>query len=319
MQSCKDVPDTWIFEHYCNTGEALTGQDIKITSVFNTKERTPSMCIFYSQEKSRYMFKDFSTGKGGSAIRLVQDLFNESFHEASQRILGDYNRFILLNNGTHHKITEFKVRSKYKVTEQQVRSWNTRDKYFWQQFHIGSKLLEYYQIRPLQSYKMTKEEDGETKSLTIEGPFLYGYFKKDGTLYKIYQPMVKTHKFIKVRDYMQGSEQLEGSPLLIIASSLKDSMVIKSLGVQADFLVPDSENTTIKPEKIKELQQQYSRILTLFDNDDAGIAAMQKYKELYGIQYVYFHIEKDVADAVKAHGPDKIRTVLVPLINKKIN
>ena len=94
---------------------------------------------------------------------------------------------------------------------------------------------------------------------------------------------------------------------------------MKSLGIKCSFIVPDSENTTIKQSVIDELKMRFPTILTLFDNDDAGIAAMKKYKDLYDLNYVYFDLEKDVADAVKAHGPDVVRKKLVPLINKKLN
>lgn len=317
LQNCKDVPDVWIYEYYCKLTEKLCGQDIKIKSIFNASEKTPSMCLFAKDGK--YYFKDFSTGKGGTSVKLVQEMFGESYHVACSRIIEDYNKYILLHNGTEHKITDFKNHSKYKVTDHTVRQWNNRDKSFWQQFHIGSRLLEKYNVKALDCYKMEKEEDGELKSLTINGLNLYGYFKKDGTLYKIYQPTVKTHKFIKVKDYLQGSEQMGEHPYIIICSSLKDSMVIKSLGIQCDVIVPDSENTVIKKDVIEKLQNTYIKVLTLFDNDDAGIKAMKNYKELYNIDFIYLNLEKDVADAVKAHGVEKVRNILVPIINTKIN
>lgn len=318
LQSCKDVPDAWIFEHYCKLNEILSGQSVKIKSVFNPKERTPSMHIF-CKEPGKYLFKDFSTGKGGRPMKLVQELFNIDYQAARRMILEDYNTYILHNNGDAHRISEFKVRSKFQVTSHKIRKWTALDQKFWSKFNISSSLLEHYNVKPLESYTMSKEDDSELKSLEIKGLMIYGYFTKEGILYKIYQPNVKEHKFIKIKDYLQGSDQLEEGRCLIIASSLKDSMVIKSLGINCSFIVPDSENTTIKQVVIEDLKARYQTILTLFDNDDAGIAAMKKYKDLYDINYVYFDLEKDVADAVKAHGPDIVKKKLVPLINKKLN
>jgi hypothetical protein len=45
VSSIIDVPDHWIFEHYCNLSEKLVGQDVKIKSLFNPTERTPSFSI----------------------------------------------------------------------------------------------------------------------------------------------------------------------------------------------------------------------------------------------------------------------------------
>ena len=46
VHDIKDVPATWIFEHFCKLKEKLTGQDVKMKSVFNIREKTPSMCIY---------------------------------------------------------------------------------------------------------------------------------------------------------------------------------------------------------------------------------------------------------------------------------
>lgn len=278
------------------------------------------MCIFIYHKTNKYCYKDFSTGKGGTGVKLVQELFNLTFQQASVRIIEDYNNYLLLNNGDAHKITEFKVRSKFRVTTHQIREWKVLDQKFWSSFNISSKLLAFYNIKPLDGYTMTKEEDGEIKSLEIKGPLIYGYFTKTGELFKIYQPKVKEHKFIKIKDYLQGSDQLsDTNTCLIIASSLKDSIVMKSLGLNCDFIAPDSENTMIRANIVDDLKSKYQRILTLFDNDDAGIAAMKKYKEIYDIDYVYFDLEKDVADAVKVHGVSVVKHKLVPLINSKLN
>lgn len=318
INSYKDVPETWIFEHYCNLSEKLVGQDVKIKSIFNPNDKTPSMCIFLKDGK--YYYKDFSTGKGGNPIKLIQELFNEDFNKARIRVIEMYNRFVLLNNGTQHKLTEFKVHSKFKVTTTNFRKWTVQDKHYWQQYGISSHLLDEYNIKPLSSYKMEKTEDGELKSLEIKGQFIYGYFKKeDGSLYKIYQPKVKEHKFIKVAGYLQGSEQLSNQKFLLICSSLKDALVIKSSGISIDVIAPDSENTMIKKEIIEHYQKDYKKVITLFDNDEAGINAMKKYKEQYNLDYVYFDLEKDVADAVKMHGQSKVFNKLIPLINKKLN
>ena len=317
VQGIKDIPETWILEHYCSLSEKLEGQDLKIKSIFNPSEKTPSMCLFTKDGK--YYFKDFSTGKGGNSVKLVQEIYNEDYNHAKSRIIQDYNMFVLLNNGSHHRLTEFKVHSRYKVTSTEVRKWQQQDKSFWQKFGISSKLLDGHNIKPLESYKMEKTENEEFKSLEIKGAYIYGYFTAENVLYKIYQPKVKDYKFIKVSSHLQGMEQLKGHPYLIIASSLKDALVIKSAGLNVDVIAPDSENTIIKKEIIENFKKDYKKVLTLFDNDEAGINAMKKYKDLYDIDYIYFNLEKDVADAVAVHGQTKVFNLLIPAINKKIN
>jgi len=313
VHDIKDVPTTWIFEHYCKLKEKLTGQDIKIKSMFNQKERTPSMCI-YVHQSGTYKYKDFSTGKGGSAIDLVKDLTELPYHKAAQQVVENYNDFVLHNNGGYD-VQEFKQSSKYRVSSYKQRQWTTQDQYYWTQYNIGTRLLTEYRVVPLVSYTMVKDE----KELTIRGNYLYGYFKEDGTLYKIYQPKTLDKKFLKIKDYIQGDEQRQGNKWLIITSSLKDIMSLRSLKLTMDYVAPDSENSMIKRSDIENYLSIYKKVLIMFDNDEAGIKSMIRYKEEYpDLDYILLPMSKDVSDSVKDYGAKEVRNRLVPLINKKL-
>jgi len=314
-----DVPREWVFEHYLNLTEKLTGQDIKMKSIFNTREKTPSMCI-YLDRNGIYKYKDFSSGNGGDAISLVQTLFNlPTRGSASYKIVEDYNQYVL-NNG-YNPIKSYKQHSKFKVTDYEMRHWNTLDQKYWMGFHIGSRLLSRYNVVPLEYYIMQKtDENDSVSSMTIKGNYIYGYFREDGTLYKIYQPKVKESKFIKVRDYIQGTEQLVfDKPYLIITSSLKDLMAYHKLKISnSEAIAPDSENTMIPENIMNSISSKYQGVCVLFDNDEAGIRAAEKYKLRYGFDYVVLELEKDLSDAIKVHGIDKVRDNLLPLLKQTL-
>jgi hypothetical protein len=311
----KDVPTPWIFEHYCKLKEKLNGHDVKIKSLFNSKERTPSMCIYFDANKKMYRYKDFSSGKGGSAIDLVKELTELPYHKACQQVVEKYNDFVLHNNGGYD-VQEFKQASKYKVVSFKKRQWSTQDQYYWTQYNIGTRLLTEHNVVPLESYLMVKDD----KELRITGNYLYGYFKNDGTLYKIYQPKTLDKKFIKVSDYVQGSEQVKNNDFLLITSSLKDIMSLKSLKLKLDIIAPDSENSLIKKELMTEYVKTYKKIIVMFDYDEAGIKAMERYKELYPeLVTTVLPMSKDPSDSIKEHGAKKVYYTLVPLLNKCIN
>ena len=314
VHDIKDVPVPWIFEHFCRLKEKLSGQDIKIKSIFNDKERTPSMCI-YLDNKQVYKFKDFSTGKGGSAIDLVKEITSLSYHKVCQLIVENYNDFVLHNNGGYD-LQEFKQSSRYKVSKYIFRSWSTQDQYFWTQFNIGTKLLTEHNVRPLESYCMIKDD----KELCIRGNYLYGYFKADGTLYKIYQPKTSDKKFLKIKDHLQGEQHLEQNDYLIILSSLKDMMSLKSLKLSnINVVAPDSENSMIKRDTMEQFIKDYKKVIVMFDNDDAGIKAMEKYKTTYpAVEILLLPMSKDLSDSIKDNGAKAVRDRLVPLINKKL-
>jgi 5S rRNA maturation endonuclease (ribonuclease M5) len=162
------------------------------------------------------------------------------------------------------------------------------------------------------------DENDVLSSITIKGNYVYGYFKDDGTLYKIYQPKVKDSKFIKVRDYIQGSEQLTyDKPYLIITSSLKDLMAYNKLKISnSESIAPDSENTMIPENIMSNISSKYKGVCVLFDNDEPGIRAAEKYKLKYGFNYIVLNLEKDLSDSIEKHGVEKTRNVLLPLLKE---
>lgn len=313
VHDIKDVPVAWVFENYCTLKEKLNGQDVKIKSMFNPAERTPSMCIYYDGSRQQYKFKDFSTGKGGDHITLVKELSGLGYHRACQQVVEKYNDFVLHNNGGYD-VKEFKQATKYKVAEYELRKWTTSDQYFWTQFNIGSKLLDEYGVKPFRQYTMKKDD----KELCIQGNYLYGYFRNDQKLYKIYQPKTLDKKFLKIQDHIQGSEQLHGHPTLVIASSLKDIMSLRSLKLNIDVIAPDSENSVIKKTTLDEYKDKYKAVIAMFDNDDAGIKAMERYRDEFNIPPLLLPMSKDLSDSVRDHGAKEVRDRLVPLLNKII-
>lgn len=320
ISTVNDVPREWIFEYYIPECGKLTGQDVKIRSVFNKADKNPSMYIYYAKSQGHYRFKDFSADKTGDGVTFVQEFFKLSTRgEAAHKIMEDYNQYVLTNK---HDVREFKVHQKYKVTNFKTRKWTTLDQKYWTKFHIGSKTLEKYKVKAIESYTMSKEEDGKIKELNITGRhYIYGFFREDGSLYKIYQPMVKDCKFIKVTDYIHGTDQLTFKvPYLIICSSLKDLMSLHEMGYSnAEGVAPSSENTLIPEHVIAAYKLKYKGICMLFDNDKAGLASMEKYKEKYGIPGVHLKLSKDLSDSVKDNGIHKVKQILTLLIKEKLH
>ena len=317
ISQINEVPREWIFEYYLNLEEKLVGQTIQIRSVFNPKEKTPSMFIF-SGEGDKYNFKDHSTGIGGNGTKLVMNLYNLPYWKARLKVIQDYNEYKLNHN--HVPIKEFKVHNKYQVTDYEIRHWTNFDQNYWSMYKINSKLLEAYNVSPLSYYIMSKEEDDKKQMIKIEGRNIYGYFKDDGTLYKIYQPKVKKKKFIKVRNYIQGSEQLKyDKEFLIICSSLKDLLAFNKLKItNGECIAPDSENTLIPETALKKITERYSDVCVVFDNDEAGIKSMRKYQNKFNFKYAILDLEKDISDSVKKYGIEKTRNILFKLLKLQL-
>ena len=314
-----EVPTEWIFEYYLNLEEKLTGQTIQIKSIFNPRERTPSMFIFPGDtDTDKYFFKDYSSGNTGNAVKLVMLLSDVPYWKAKLKVIQDYNEYKL--NNKYAPIKEFKVYNKYQVTDYEIRHWTNFDQNYWSMYKINSRLLEAYNVSPLAYYIMSKEEDDKKKVIKIEGRNIYGYFKDDGTLYKVYQPKVRKKKFIKVKNYIQGSEQLKyDKEFLIICSSLKDLLAFNKLKItNGECIAPDSENTLIPELALRKITEKYNDVCVVFDNDEAGVKSMKKYQDKFNFKYVILDLEKDISDAVKAHGIEKTRDTLFKLLKQQL-
>jgi 5S rRNA maturation endonuclease (ribonuclease M5) len=316
VSDLQDVPGEWVFEYYLNLKEKLTGQNIKMLSAFNVKDKIPSMFIYRNGDY--YKFKDFSSGFQGDKVELVRYLFNyDTRSKAINRILDDYREYLKYNTPAERGPIQF--HDKFKVTDYQMRHWNSQDSKFWMSFRISSAILERYNVVPLEFFTMEKTEvDGSVTSYRFARPYVYGYFRQDGELYKIYMPKVQEKKFIKIQNYTQGMDQLQyDSKYLLIVSSLKDLMSFKKLGIgNIECIAPDSENTMIGESVINKLRERYSKIIVLFDNDEPGIKAAQRYQDKYNIPHVILDMSKDLSDSVRDHGIEPVRDKLLYLLKQ---
>jgi hypothetical protein len=317
-----DVPREWVFEFYLKLDYKLTGQDMKINSIFNKKDKNPSMYIYFNRRHNVYMYKDFSSDISGDCVDLVRRMFLLTTRgEAAHLIIKDYNSW-LINNKDEGEMRNFKIRQKYQVKLFTTRAWTTDDQRYWSRYAIGSALLDKYNVTPLLSYILEKEDDdGQMIQKTVTGPRLYGYFRTSGELYKIYQPMIKDFKFMKVQNYIQGVDQLTLKvPYLIICSSMKDLLCFMKLGFKnAEAVAPDSENSMIPEHVIHAFKLKYKGICTIFDNDEPGIKAMIKYKEKYDLPFIKLDMEKDLSDSIEKHGIKKVREIITPLLKQTLN
>lgn len=312
LQFYGDIPDEWIFEYYLSLQESLIGQDIKILSVFNSSDKIPSMCVYVDEVTMSYKFKDFSSGYQGNAISMIMKLYNLSYVAAIAKVQADYvDTPQVKRELIHHE--------KFKVTDYEIRHWNKEDAKYWLQFKITSDILEKYEVAPLEYYVMSRNTpEGVLETFKSSKLFLYGYFSVEGELIKIYQPKIKDKKFIKVRNHLQGYDQLTFKPkYLLIVSSLKDLMAFERLGIKnIEAVAPDSENSMIPKPIMEQLISSYTKVIVLFDNDDPGKKSAENYHRLYNLDSINLDLAKDLSDSMKECGILAVRNLTYTLLKK---
>jgi hypothetical protein len=307
--SLDEVPSTWIYEYYCKLTEKLTGQSVKMKSLFNHKDTNPSFFIYYKDGK--YKWKDFSTGFGGSDVNLVSEMYSLEYPETVQLIIKDYSVF-LEKNKNGYCLSPIVEENKYELSTVVTRPWNNLDASYWLQYNVGSETLEKFNVKPIEHYAFICVDK---PGFDVRSNYMYGYYNSSNQICKIYRPKSQDYKFIKVRDYLQGTDQLEfKKPYLVICSSLKDAMCIDSMGYPVEVIAPDSENSIIRKEIIDLYKVKYKAICTLLDNDKVGLEAMAKYNALYQIPGIHLKLEKDLSDSVKVHGIETVDRILRPIL-----
>jgi len=309
-----EVPNEWIFEYFLNLPEKLNGQTVSIKSIWNDNDTNPSMKI-YLHASGRYKFNDFSSGKSGDGVDLLQIILQlPTRQKAFEKALELYKQ----SDQSYEKINF--IQSTKTIKDYQIRKWNQNDQKYWTAYGIGSKMLTHYNIKPLENYTFEILTGELIEHKTFAHPFSYGFFTKDNQLYKIYNPKSRVAKFIKVQDYVQGSEQLiQSSKWLMICSSLKDILAFNLLGYPIECIAPDSENVMLTETQIEQYKKDYKLITVLFDNDAPGQKATHKYVETYGLTPIYFNVEKDLARCVKEHGIKNTKFFLKPFLLKARN
>jgi hypothetical protein len=310
------IPSGKLFEIMLKIKEPLTGQSVKVLSPIR-EEETPSFIVYYSNKglDDYYRFKCFSSGHSGDAIDLFTLLYGKKYNildrqDAYYKILEIINsnnnlEDVIKNTSDRVVIKEEKELTSYGVSKM----WSKFRADYWRNHGCQKNFIEEYRIKPLDFYEMTISKGNIKNSYRFDHDLCFGYFTKSGELYKIYNPGKKIGKFVKVKDHIQGIEQLKkGKKYCLILSSMKDAGAFLELGYDNfNVIIPDSENVDLPKGLLQKLQIEHRYVFTLFDNDIAGMKRMIHYKKEYNIPYIHFNVEKDLAQCRFDHGKENTK------------
>jgi hypothetical protein len=212
---------------------------------------------------------------------------------------------------------QIKEISDYKI----AKHWTKIQADFWRDHGSQKEFIKEYCIKPLEYYDLKITQGIYSKVLRFSRELCFGYFTKAGELYKIYNPGQKKGKFVKVKDYIQGSEQMRpNKKFCLIMASIKDVGAFKELGFsQFNCIIPDSENVDLPKDIIEKLLIDHEYVFTMFDNDLAGMKRMVHYKKEYNIPYIHFNIEKDFAQCRFDHGKHNTKIFFTNIFKKHLD
>lgn len=314
-----NVSDYDIFRHY------IEG-DFRVGDVMSSplrKDETPSFSIYKSKRHgSPLFFKDFGSGEFGGAIRFVQQLFGLNYREAIDRVILDFrvdDKYLVSCNAgkrSERKPISYDkaeaLKNALKIVRYTSRKFTRLDKEYWgDRYGIPRKLLEAYGVVPIKYFFIN-----DTVIKAEKYAYAFTEYKDNFKRNKIYQPFSEQFKWISgyTEGTLSGFSQLPiKGDLLFIASSLKDGLVLKTLGY--DFIAPQTEGYIFKENILLGLKKRFKHIVTFFDDDNAGHLASERLLEQCSLPYILTNDEcKDISDFRECHGAE----VTNELINERL-
>lgn len=318
------VSEYVIFRYYL-------GVDFNLGERFESPLRadnTPSFNIFRGSD-NRLRFKDLSRGGiHGNCFTFVMCKFNLTYGQALDKIYSDFK----LNepNGEYEIVSRYPCddsgdcinisNSDGNLQEQKVsiaikkQPFTYHDFVYWKGYGIDIQTLIKYNVSSAKYVYVNRQLVVEYSAANP----VYAY--EFDTRIKVYKPKEQNKKYkwfanIVAGDY-QGYKQLpETGPLVIITKSLKDVMVLDTLGYCA--VAPHSESYSLDKSFIDDLCSRFDNVVVLYDNDAPGIDSARRVYEVHGILSVTVPNEpgiKDISDYRRQHGRELSLVLLRKII-----
>lgn len=274
------------------------------------RDSTPSFIVNY--KSGSLLYKDFGeSGKesSGNLLQFVARLTNKDYNEALLDIISSANK---LNLSTDYTPTPKAYKESKTVIRYRERKFMLYDILYWRQYFIEVPTLIRYNVIPISFVDVYKGDKSYTIYNTSQNP-MYAYtFLRHPYKYKIYMPNRNGGKFVcnTGANVYEGYDQLFGSDLCIITSSMKDVMLLSQLGYPAISF--QSESYLIPQSIVKELRDKYKNIYILYDYDNTGIKYSNMWKEAYKFKQIFTYNQnlKDPTDFAKEMGIEALKQLV---------
>ncbi len=279
----KDIKDKDIFEHYI--GKKIVDSHREY-SMYN-KEDTPSQYIYYNKEYKDYMFKDFSSGKGGKVYEYVaHKYFNGNIEAALKDILSKLvNNEIQSNGLIHEKSKTINLINYLKLNRKE----NLLDNFI----PINSYKSEYFMEHGINNIWKFGIIQGRLYEFAGDN-ICYLYTDNIGTPVQLYCPNPKKfHTFISVTYNIDKVNK--DTKAIIRCSSIKDTVCMQNILNQIDRNIIAITNLSEHPNNNIPLPEHITKYV-IYDNDSKGIMSSNKLTE-----YGYINLTKIIKEINTIH------------------
>jgi hypothetical protein len=225
------------------------------------------------------------------------------------------NDFAILDDSKEVKVTKIVSRpvSKPEIRIRIKSKSFTKEAYeFWNQYYVTERELIFNRVQLVDYVWFNDEQQFPYKVKEL----MFGYpewnHETSRWHWQLYCPYSKEFKFrndlLENQIFSWNNLIFDESSNLVITKSKKDVICLNSFGVQA--VSSRSESTKIKDKTVRLLQESYKNTLLLYDNDLAGLKAVEHYPTLESVIIPIDSGEKDFSDFLKKYGRRESKQLL---------
>ena len=280
-------------------------------------------CSFFRGHSGNLYFKDFATGQCLTFEGVVMAKYNCTYHNALKIIAKDFG-YIQDAQKREVRKPDIKIQPKFESEKEtfiqvEIKDFSESELKWWASFGISESTLRKYRIYSVKTVFL----NGNVYAQSTQHSPIYGYYfgkKENIEQWRIYMPKRKEFRFIGnvSTKTIQGYKQLpDNGKLLVITKSMKDTMLLSSLGIPA--VAPNSETQFVSEKLLDEFRERFKNIVLLYDSDLTGVRFMNKirkqYRDLIVCMIPRKYEAKDISDFYQKYG----RSKTISLIKESIN
>ena len=278
-------------------------------------------CSFFRGRSGNLYFKDFATGQCLTFEGVVMEKYHCTYPNALKIIAKDFGYI----QSSEVKKQEIKIQPKFEGEKEtfiqvEIKDFSESELKWWNSFGVTKQTLDKYKVYSIKTVFL----NGNIYAQSTQHSPIYGYYfgKKENIVqWRIYMPKRKEFRFIGnvSTKTIQGYKQLpDNGKLLVITKSMKDTMLLSSLGIPA--VAPNSETQFVSEKLLDEFRERFKNIVLLYDSDLTGVRFMNKirkqYRDLIVCMIPRKYGTKDISDFYQKYGRSKTIELIKVSINK---
>ena len=277
------------------------------------QDKDPTCCFWWFGD--RLKFRDWSKQKAWDCFDIVQIKYGCSYGHALNIVAADFDLLDADKEWEPVVLPPIEEReSSLSIIEIERQPFTSTDSRYLNSYGLSPDICQYFMVTGI-------------RLLSINGIIRYqyssydpaiGYYfgKKEGVqqwksyFYRRRKGSSRGPKFLGNTKAMNGLYQIlkydVKEETCVITKSMKDVMVLRSLGITA--VAPQSEVVLISPRIYDTLSERFKRIYSLYDHDETGVKTANLMKREYDIP-PKFIIDtnpnvKDISDHRLVYGYD---------------